>query len=165
MELTQLYVCNNVWMEETIEGNLSISISSSINISGRISLEPAVVWGSISQSAANGVWRFQWQPPSKYKYPHAQIPACIPIQIHTARHADLVAFLHYWLSKVLNFTDFFCYFQQELLHVAIQTRDNKKQAKGWNLMRKAKTEQTSGENIAKATTDPRVACFHQKNCF
>ena len=127
MELTQLYVCNNVWMEETIEGNLSISISSSINISGRISLEPAVVWGSISQSAANGVWRFQWQPPSKYKYPHAQIPACIPIQIHTARHADLVAFLHYWLSKVLNFTDFFCYFQQELLHVAIQTRDNKKQ--------------------------------------
>ena len=99
MELTQLYVCNNIWMEETIEGNLSISISSSTNISGRISLEPAVVWGSNSQSAANGVWRFQWQPPSKYKYPHAQIPACIPIQIHTARHADLIEFLHYWLNK------------------------------------------------------------------
>ena len=86
-----------MWMKEKIEENLSIS--SSINISRRISLEPAVVWGSISQSAANGVWRFQWQPPSKYKYPHAQIPACIPIQIHTARHADLIAFSHYWLNK------------------------------------------------------------------
>ena len=107
MKLTQLYVCNNIWMEETIEGNLSISISSSFNISGRISLEPAVVWGSISQSAANGVWRFQWQPPSKYKYPHAQIPACIPIQIHTARHADLIAFLHYWLNKFWIVQNFF----------------------------------------------------------
>ena len=164
MELTQLYVCNNIWMEETIEGNLSISISisSSINISGRISLEPAVVWGSISQSAANGVWRFQWQPPSKYKYPHAQIPACIPIQIHTARHADLIAFLHYWLNKFWILQNFF-HFQQELLHAAIPTRDNKKQ--GLTPYEESKNRTNIRRKHCQRHKGPKGCLLSPKNCF